>query len=163
MAQKRRLAVAFVRGQAGPSCSSDAAILPEPEPEPHLKSADVLRLRGQADALAMRMQYHDQALHNRLMPPGDDARKVFGALEQARVEAVGARVFPGAGQNMAALHEQNASNLHGVTERDPQHMAQAITLLARERFHGEKLPKAAEEFAQCCRAWLDAQAPGRLD
>jgi len=163
MAQKRELTVGFVRGQAGPSFSSDAAILPEPEPESHLKAADVQRLRGQADALAMRMQYHDQALHNRLMPPGDDARKVFGALEQARVAAVGARVFPGAGQNLAALHEQNASNYRGVTERDPQHMAQAITLLARERFHGEKLPADAEGLAQFWRPWLDAKAPGHLD
>jgi len=163
MAQKRELSVGFARGQAGPSYSGDAAMLPEPEPEPHLNPADIQRLRGQADALAMRMQYHDQNLHNRLMPPGDDARKVFGALEQARVEAVGARIFPGAGQNMAALHEQNATKYRGVTERDPQHMAQAITLLARERFHGEKLPAAAEDLAQFWRPWLDAKAPGRLD
>ena len=163
MAQKRELTVGFVRGQAGPSYSSDAAILPEPEPEPHLKAVDIQRLRGQADALAMRMQYHDQALHNRLMPPGDDARKVFGALEQARVEAVGARVFPGAGQNMAAMHGQNASNFLGVSERDPQHMAQAITLLARERFNGEMVPASAEGLAHFWRPWLDAKAPGRLD
>ncbi|HEY9080952.1 cobaltochelatase subunit CobT [Magnetovibrio sp.] len=163
MGQKRELTVGFVRGQSGPSLSGESAMLPEPEPAPHLKSADVLRLRGQADALAMRMQYHDPDLHNRLMPPGDDARAVFGALEQARVEAVGARVFPGAAQNMAALHEQNAGKFRGVSERDPVHMAQAITLLARERFNGEKIPADAEDLAQIWRPWLDAKAPGRLN
>jgi len=163
MAQERELTVGFARGQSGPSYSGEAAMLPEPDPEPHLKPADIQRLRGQADALAMRMQYHDQGLHNRLMPPGDDARQVFGALEQARVEAVGARIFPGAGQNLSALHAQNATTYRGVMERDPQHMAQAITLLARERFNGEPLPASAQDLAKFWRPWLDAKAPGRLD
>jgi len=163
MAQKRDLTVAFARGQSGPAYSDDAATLPEPDPAPHLKPADVERLRGQADALAMRLNYHDKGLHNRLMPPGDDARKVFNALEQARVEAVGGRVYPGAQQNLAALHAQNATSYEAFTVRDPQHMAQAITVLAREQFNGEAMPEAAQNLARLWQPWLEAKAPGQLD
>jgi cobaltochelatase CobT len=163
MSQKRDMVVSFARGQSGASYSNAAAILPEPEPEPHLKPNDILRLRGQSDALAMRLQFHDKNLHNRLMPAGDEARSVFNALEQARVEAVGGRVYPGAGHNMATMHEQAAAPFRTVFDRDPQHMAQALAMMARERFTGEAIPEAAETLIELWRPWLDTKAPGQLD
>lgn len=163
MAGERELIIGFARGQDGASLSGDTATLPEPEQQPHLKLADIQRLRGNADALAMRMHYHDKKLHNSLMPPGDDARKLFNALEQVRVEAVGGRVYPGAAQNMAALHEQNAVNYRAITERDPQHLPIAMALLARQRFTNTDLPAPAQALAQMWRPWLDAKAPGHLD
>jgi len=163
MTGRRELVVGFSRGQEGASYSSEAATLPEPEQEPHLKPADIQRLRGNADALAMRLQHHDQSLHNRLMPPGDDARQVFNALEQARVEAVGGRIYPGAAQNLAALNDFKASAFRGVTEHNPQHLAPALAFLARQYFTGAELPAAAHDLAQVWRPWLDTHAPGHLE
>ena len=163
MTQRRGLLINFARGQDAASYSGEFATLPEPEPEPHLKLADIERLRGNADALAMRLSYHDKQLHNRLMPPGDDARKLYNALEQARVETVGGRIYPGAAKNLAAVHEQNAANYRDITEREAQHLPIAMALLARERFTGQDLPGPAQDLAEMWRSWLDAKAPGHLD
>jgi len=163
MAQTPDLSVGFVRGQSGPMLSGATVTLPEPDPEPHLKPADIRRLRAHADALALRLGYHDTRLHDRFSPPGDDARKMFNGLEQARVEAVGARDYPGAGQNLAALHGEKAAPLHAITTRDPQHMVEAIALLARARFNDTGVAPGCEDFAALWQPWLDQKAPGCLD
>src|SRR6266478_135682 len=48
-----------------------------------------------ADAVALRLRYHDEAVHHRRMPAGETARAVYDAVEQARVEALGARRMVG--------------------------------------------------------------------
>ena len=64
----------------------------------------VAEARGAADALALRLRFSDAALHVARAPGGDgDARLVFDALETVRVEALGARSFPGIRQNLSAL------------------------------------------------------------
>ncbi len=163
MTGKRDLLVSFTHGQDGAAYSTGNASLPEPGQASHLKPVDIQRLRGHADALAMRLSYHDRALHNRLLPPGDDARRVFGALEQARVEALGGRDYPGAADNITALHIHKAKAYRGIDERDPQHMAEALGMLARERFTGQGIPADAQEFVDAWKPWLDAKAPGHLD
>ena len=163
MSLKRDMLVQFVRGQSAPSYHADIATLAEPEHGPHLKPRDIQRLRGEADALAMRLNYHDQKLHNQLSPVGDDARKVFNALEQARVEAVGVRDFPGAGQNLSHLHSQTASAFEDGTPRDNAQMAEALALLARQRFSNEAIPPQALLMAEQWRPWLEEKAPGHLD
>ena len=62
-----------------------------PEPPRRLTREDVAILRGHADAMALRLACHDVAMHRRLAPDGQAARAVFDAVEQARVEAIGAR------------------------------------------------------------------------
>ena len=46
-------------------------------------------MRGHADAVALKLACHDPAVHRRLVPGGQQARAVFDAVEQARVEAIG--------------------------------------------------------------------------
>ena len=48
-------------------------------------------MRGHADAMALKLACHDPAVHRRLVPGGQQARAVFDAVEQARVEAIGSR------------------------------------------------------------------------
>ncbi|MEG3619979.1 cobaltochelatase subunit CobT [Magnetovibrio sp. PR-2] len=163
MSQKRDMLVQFVRGQSAPAFHGGLASLPEPEQGPQLKARDIQRLRGEADALAMRLNYHDQKLHAQLSPAGDDARKVFNALEQARVEAVGIRDFPGAGQNLSHLHSQTASAFEDGTPRDNAQMAEALALLARQRFSDEPIPPQSLLMAEQWRPWLEDKAPGHLD
>jgi len=161
--RERNLLVGFVRGQDGASLSAGVANLPEPEQAPHLKPGDIERLRGNADALALRLAFHDRKLHNRLMPPGNDARSVFNALEQCRVEAVGGKIYPGAAQNLQAVHTHNAAKYRAVEDREAQHLPIALGLLARERFTGTPMPEAAQEFVDLWRPWLEDKAPHQLD
>lgn len=161
MSGKRSLTVGFTRGLDAASIGAESVTLPEPEPA--LSIEQIARLRGNADAAAMRLQFHDRALHNRMMPPGDDAKRLFGALEQVRVEALGARDYPGAAKNLAAVHAQNAQAYAGVTERDMAQLPQAMALLAREHLTGEALPPPAQNMADLWREWLNDKAPGHLE
>ena len=44
-------------------------------------------MRGNADAIALKLACHDPAMHRRLVPGGQQARAVFDAVEQGRLQA----------------------------------------------------------------------------
>jgi cobaltochelatase CobT len=58
-------------------------------------------VRGHADAIA-RLACHDER-HRKLVPGGQQARAVFDAIEQARVEAISARRMAGVAKNLSAM------------------------------------------------------------
>ena len=55
--------------------------------------------------MALRLACHDAGVHRRLAPDGQAARAVFDAVEQARVEAIGARRMSGVADNLSAMLE----------------------------------------------------------
>src|SRR3546814_8417649 len=73
---------------------------------------------------------HDPELYARRMPSGDVAPMLYEALEQARVEALGARRMPGVGENLAAAMEQRyrRQGLHRVTDRTEATMPEVVRL-----------------------------------
>src|SRR6516162_262711 len=74
-----------------------------PEPPRRLNGREAAIVRGHADAIALRLACHDAAVHRKLAPGGQQARAVFEAVEQARVEAIGARRMGGVAKNLAAM------------------------------------------------------------
>src|SRR3569833_361605 len=85
---------------ASPATGKTARV---PSPGSGLEPKLVAEARGAADALALRLRYHDPALHSRVAPADADARTVFDALEAARVEALGARAMAGVRDNLSTL------------------------------------------------------------
>ena len=77
-----------------------------PLPARDLSAADVAPVRGAADAAALKLRYHDQALHARRLPTGETARAIFEGVEQARVEALGARRMVGVAHNLTAMLDE---------------------------------------------------------
>src|SRR3546814_1402986 len=77
---------------------------------------------------------------------------LYEALEQARVEALGARRMPGVGENLAAAMEQRyrRQGLHRVTDRTEATMPEVVRLMARERLTGAPPPPAARRV---CELW----------
>ena len=61
-----------------------------PEPPRRMTAHDAAIVRGHADSMALRMACHDAAVHRKLVPGGQQARAVFEAIEQTRVESIGA-------------------------------------------------------------------------
>lgn len=161
MAGRKEVTINFSRGMETASLSGSSAILPEPADKPSL--TDIKQLRGNADAIALRLHYHDEAIHKRLSPEGVDAKKLFNVLEQVRVEALGEIDYPGVRKNLSAIHAKAAKDYRGITERDPANTLQAIGLLARERLSKETLHPAAKELANLWRGWLSERAPDALD
>jgi len=62
-----------------------------PEPARKMSKRDASIIRGHADSIALKLACHDPKVHRKLMPGNPQARGVFEAVEQARVEAIGAR------------------------------------------------------------------------
>ena len=90
-----------------------------PEPPRKLSPRDTAIVRGHADAMALRLACHDNEVHRRLVAAGSAARSVFDAVEQARVEAIGARRMEGVASNLSAMLDDryHRSNLGDVTDR----------------------------------------------
>ncbi len=88
--REEELEVTF--GAEGPQLMPGRIVLPHPPRVICDREAE--RLRGQADALALRLAYHDDAQHKQATPlKRADARAVFDAVEEMRVQALGANAM----------------------------------------------------------------------
>src|SRR6266516_5402966 len=92
IARKPELEVSFAAER--PGISAGKARLPEPPRK--LTGPDAAIVRGHADSIALKLACHDPLVHRKLVPGGQQARAVFEAGEQARVDAIGARRTAGA-------------------------------------------------------------------
>jgi cobaltochelatase CobT len=157
-----RVGVGVAYGSSPPSARGSTARLPNPPRK--LDPAAVDHLRGQADALALRLRYHDEAVHARRMPMTRDAREVYEAVEQARVEALGTRLLPGAAANITAALDQHcrAEGLDQITRREQAPLSEALRLAARERFSGLPAPEAGRAMLELWRPYLDAKVGRQL-
>lgn len=77
-----------------------------PLPPAKLTKENVVRLRGSADASAMRLRFHSERTHQRRMPHGKDAIDAYNTMEQTRVEVLGAQDFGGVCTNLSRALEQ---------------------------------------------------------
>src|SRR5713226_1950543 len=119
-----------------------------PEPPRKLTRADAAIVRGHADSIALRMACHDPAVHRRLVPGGQQARAVFEAVEQARVEAIGSRRMGGVKSNLAAMLDDrfHRGKYDDVTDRADAPIEEAIAMIVRERLTGELPPATARKL-----------------
>lgn len=160
LAEQAELEVTF--GSDGPRLSNGVLTLPHPPRDPG--APESATLRGQADRLALRLANHDEGLNARLRPADQTAAEVFDAVEQARVEAVGARALKGVRDNLnAALltRLEKTGALRAEAERVP--VAEAAALLARERLTGEPAPDGARAMLDLVRSNLELKAGAELD
>jgi len=155
------VSVAFQPGPSG--LAGKRARLPLPTRA--LPAGEMARLRGAADAIALRLRHHDESLHAGRAPSRRDAREVFDALEQARVETIGAAHMAGVAANLTArLNEQcEAEGYDRMTRKDQLPLAAALSLLAREKLSGEPPPVAARRVLDLWRESLDEKAIAAFD
>jgi cobaltochelatase CobT len=135
-----------------------------PQPSRLLTEAEVERVRGASDAVALRLRYHDARLHAVRAPQNDVARATFEALEQARCEAIGARQMPGVATNLSAALDDRCRR-HGLdraTERDQAPLAEVMRLVAREALTGAEPPAAALDAVALWRPWIEERIGGGL-
>jgi len=137
-----------------------------PEPPRKLTSQDVAILRGNADAMALRLACHDASLHRKLAPEGHAARAIFDAVEQARVESIGSRRMAGISSNISAMLEDRyhrGGKYEEITDRADAPLEDALALMVRERLTGEKPPQAAEKIVELWRDFIEERAGKNLD
>ena len=136
----------------------DEAHLPMPAHD--LPPADATRVRGEADAMSLRLRYHDDKIHMKRMPASPEARAVFETVEQARVEALGCKRLAGVASNLATVLEEKCreQGYNRVSEREEAPLAAVMGLLAREVLTGEAPPDSARHMVDLWRPWLEARA-----
>jgi cobaltochelatase CobT len=135
-----------------------------PLPTRALPPAEMAKLRGAADAAALRLRHHDEAVHANRTPPRREAKGVFDALEQVRVETVGSRHMAGVAANLRArlAEECEAEGYDRMTRKDQLPLPAALALLAREKLSGDPAPTAAHRVLDLWRDSLDEKADAAL-
>ena len=160
-ARRPELEVSFASDR--PSLVDERARLPEPPRK--MTGKDAAILRGYSDAMALRLACHDTSLHRKLAPQGDEAKAVFDAVEQARVEALGSRRMEGVAGNIGAMLEDkyHRSNFQDITERADAPLADALAMMVRERLTGLAPPPAVRNVVELWREWIEEKAGKDLD
>jgi cobaltochelatase CobT len=145
-----------------PALSGHKARLPEPPRK--MTASDVAITRGIGDSMALRLACHNPAVHRASAPEGKTARAVYDAVEQARVEALGARRMTGVGRNLAAMLEDryHRGNFQEVSDRADAPLEDAVALMVRERLTGEAPPKSSRKVVDLWRDWIEERAGGDL-
>jgi cobaltochelatase CobT len=130
-----------------------------PNPPRDLPAEEAAQLRGAADSVALRLRYHDDSVHSKRVPSGPLARAVFDAVEQARVEALGARRMSGVAANLEAMLDEQyrRQGFERITERTDSTMAEAVRLLTREALTKERPPPSARRVVDLWRSWLEGR------
>ncbi|MSO76691.1 MAG: cobaltochelatase subunit CobT [Alphaproteobacteria bacterium] len=156
IAEDKEMTVTF--GPEAPGLEGHVAKLPMISRD--LPADEVSQLRGEADALALKQRHHDFVLHSRRSPPGQVSRAVFNAVEQARVEAIGARQMRGVAQNLTAALEERCrrQGFAHVSDREEAPLADVMALLTREILTGSKPPESAERMCELWRQDLHERA-----
>ncbi len=156
MANEPELAVSYTTDP--PGVSDNVARLPVVSRR--MPRHEVMLARGEADAHGLRLRYHDAAMHEQLAPTGEIARAIYDAVEDARVEARGARAMPGVGDNLDVRLEEE-SKRRGYAEiknSADAPLAVAAGLLVREVISGRPLPESARNVLDLWRGFLDEKA-----
>ena len=161
LAQNPDLEIVY-SGEA-PGVQGDRAVLPHPPRD--LTPEDAARIRGMADQMALRMSQHDPAIHARTRPASAEGQPVFDALEQARIEAVGANALDGVQANLKALHDAAWARrpFNPVEAQTAPPMADILAMLVRERLTGVEPPANARPLVDMYRSEIEARGGETLE
>ena len=147
----------------GPQLSGKHAVLPHPPRD--LSGKETTRIRGLADQMALRLAHHNDTQHARLRPQSMQAKAIFEAVEQARIEAIGSNALGGVRANLNAVLEASLErkglNRLGDTHAAP--IADIVALMVRERLTGDAPPDAAKLLVDRHREEIEAKAGADLD
>lgn len=134
-------------------------------PRMPMTADDVVRLRGEADALALRLRYHHESLHPCHEAQSKEARAAYDAIEQARVQALGSGLLPGVRTNIAALIDQQCRDkrFDRAKSREEVSLIDALHILAREHFLDLPPPDSARNLLALWRPFLEARIGDRLE
>src|ERR671932_613452 len=145
-----------------PGLSGNKARLPDPARRLDAREAAITR--GHADAFALRSACHDPPGHRQFQTEGRHSRAVFNAVEQARVEAIGASRMAGVAGNLASMLEDryHRGNFAEVSDKADAPLEEAVALLVRERLTGQRPPTSARQVVDLWRDWIEDKAGRNL-
>ncbi|CAH2400369.1 cobaltochelatase subunit CobT [Mesorhizobium escarrei] len=161
IAGDKDLEVGFAKDR--PALAGSRARLPELPKK--ASKADIAITRGLGDSMALKRACHDARIHTRLAPEGKQARAIYDAVEQARVEAIGSRAMQGVADNIGSMLEDKyaRANLIDVKDKADAPIEEALALMVREKLTGRAVPKSGERLVDLWRPWVEEKASADLD
>jgi cobaltochelatase CobT len=136
-----------------------------PEPPRKMGPAEAAIVRGHADSMALKLALHNENVHRRMAPGNQAARAVFDAVEQARVEAIGASRMMGVASNLTAKLEDHyhRGNFDDITDKADAPLEDAVAMMVRERLTGLQPPEPAQKIVSLWRDFIEQKAGKDLD
>ncbi len=146
-----------------PGMTGERIRLPELSKRP--SPTEVAITRGLGDSMALRKACHDARIHATMSPQGADARAIFDAVEQARVEAIGSNRMQGMALNLSTmLTEKYAkSNFGAITRQADAPLEEAVALIVREKLTGQAPPASAGKVLDLWRDFITEKAGKDMD
>jgi cobaltochelatase CobT len=143
-----------------PGLAGERVRLPELSKRPTAHELAVTR--GLGDSMALRLACHDQKIHATLAPEGQDARAVFDAVEQARVESIGALRMKGVASNLHSMNTEKyaKANFSSIINREDAPLSEAVAMMVREAVTGQKPPESAGKVLDLWRPFIEEKAGG---
>ncbi|RUM24993.1 cobaltochelatase subunit CobT [Rhizobium vallis] len=146
-----------------PGMTGERIRLPELSKRPTAHELAVTR--GLGDSMALRLACHDEKVHTTMAPQGSDARAIFDAVEQARVESIGALRMEGMAANLRSMTEEKYSkaNFTGIERQEDAPIGEAVAMMVREKLTGQRPPDSAGKVLDLWRGFIEDKAGSELD
>ena len=146
-----------------PAIAGNSARLPEPPRK--MSDRDAAVTRGLGDSMALKLASHDSRVHAKYAPDSTEARAVFDAVETARCDAIGSKAMSGVANNISAMLEERyfRGNYHDITDQADAPLADALSLLVREKLTGAAPPESAQKLVELWRQSIEDKCGPNLD
>lgn len=145
-----------------PGLAGERVRLPEISKRPTRRELAITR--GLGDSMALRKACHNARIHATMSPQGADARAIFDAVEQARVEAIGSLRMAGVADNLSVMLDEKyaRANFGNIERQADAPLEEAIALMVREKLTGEKPPASAGKVLDLWRDFIDDKGAADL-
>ncbi|MFS8045417.1 cobaltochelatase subunit CobT [Rhizobium sp. BR 314] len=146
-----------------PGMTGERIRLPELSKRPTAHELAVTR--GLGDSMALRLACHDARVHAVMAPQGSDARSIFDAVEQARVESIGSLRMSGVAANISSMNAEKyaKANFSGIERQEDAPIGEAMAMIVREKLTGQKPPESAGKVLDLWRPFIEEKTGGELD
>ncbi len=161
IAGNAELEVSF--GQGPPSARGNRIRVPLPAIGSSQEELNAVR--GMGDEFALKIRFHDDAVHLQRAPRSGPAQEMFQWIEDARVAAIGSMRMAGVAQNLDACLEAQCQQaaFDTITVESEAPLSVAVGLLVRQRLTGRELPPSAENVVQFWRDYVEQNAGQDID
>jgi cobaltochelatase CobT len=165
MARMPEIEVNFASDKPSLVQHSEGAKARLPEPPRKMGPEEAAIVRGHADAMALRLALHDAKVHRKFLPGNQAGRGVFEAVENARVEAIGAKRMVGVASNITAKLADHYERAHfdTIADKTDAPIEDAIAMMVRERLTGLAPPEPVKKVVDLWRGMIEEKAGKALD
>jgi cobaltochelatase CobT len=136
-----------------------------PLPSSAFTAEHIAQARGHADAMALKLRYHSAKIHDSFRFQDMLAQECFEAMEQARVEAIGATQMQGVRANLDATLEiaLRDNQITKVQTREEVHLPTALKLITSAILTGDAPPEATHKALGLLEHWIEEKGRDNIE